>query len=301
MQWNLVWFVLAGFLLGFSASTLWEWIHFRRERMKVRDQRVEELEAKLREHERLTEEARREGNGVVPWPVPEYRSPDVFLETEEVGETFPIPVQKPVAEPVSLVREEQAPAEPAKAQLIPVATVPSPPEVPKVAVADAPAVTAPAPFITPGSVPRSTDYPDDLCKIKGIGDVYKRRLYAAGIYTWQQIADSDIDVLRVATKAYPSSNVDEWPPQARQLAEKFGRQTASYTGALPDDLAVVNGIGPVSAQVLCRVGICTFEQLASTTPRELAELFPIAVAGDRPDFESWIEQANQLAQAKQSH
>ncbi len=28
MTMRLLWFVLAGFLLGFAASTLWEWLHF---------------------------------------------------------------------------------------------------------------------------------------------------------------------------------------------------------------------------------------------------------------------------------
>jgi hypothetical protein len=29
MEWQLAWFLLAGFLLGFACSTLWEWLYYR--------------------------------------------------------------------------------------------------------------------------------------------------------------------------------------------------------------------------------------------------------------------------------
>jgi hypothetical protein len=29
MDWQLVWFLLAGFVLGFATSTLWEWVYYR--------------------------------------------------------------------------------------------------------------------------------------------------------------------------------------------------------------------------------------------------------------------------------
>lgn len=148
--------------------------------------------------------------------------------------------------------------------------------------------------------PRSAvGYPDDLAKIKGIGEVYKQRLYAAGIYTWHQIAHTDEETLRAATKAYPSSNVDEWAEQAQQMAEKHGRTGATYTGPRPNDLTRIYGIGPVGAATLYRAGICTYAQLAAMTPEDLAPLFPIAVAGDEPDFEDWIRQAGKMAEPAQ--
>ena len=145
---------------------------------------------------------------------------------------------------------------------------------------------------------RATNHPDDLSKIRGIGDVYKQRLYRAGIYTWHQIAEADTDTLRKATSAYPSSNVEEWPEQATKLAAKAGRTGAIYEGPPPDDFTRIYGIGPVVLQSLYRAGICTFEQLAVTSVDELASLFPIAVAGDQPDFAQWVAQATQFADAK---
>jgi predicted flap endonuclease-1-like 5' DNA nuclease len=145
---------------------------------------------------------------------------------------------------------------------------------------------------------RTTEYPDDLSKIKGIGDVYKQRLYRAGVYTWKQIAEADTELLRRATSAYPSSNVEEWLVQAEKLMEKHGRRSAVYSGPQPDDMTKILGIGPVGASVLYRAGICTYEQLASTPVSELEALFPIAVAGDLPDFAQWVARAAELADEK---
>src|SRR5690606_239608 len=150
----------------------------------------------------------------------------------------------------------------------------------------------------PNLTRRSQEHPDNLSKIRGIGDVYRQRLYRAGIYTWHQVATTDVSHLRQATNAHPSSNVEEWPVQARQLAEQQGRVNAVYIGPPPDELTQIVGIGPVSAQTLYRAGICTFEQLAMTPVDELAALFPVAVAGDQPDFAHWIAQATALADAK---
>ncbi len=80
---------------------------------------------------------------------------------------------------------------------------------------------------------RSSNYPDDLTKIKGIGDVYRWRLYRAGIYTWHQIAESAEETLRAATNAYPGSNIGDWQEQARQLAQKNGGKAPSMMGRRP--------------------------------------------------------------------
>ncbi len=331
MQLRLLWLVLAGFLLGFAVSTLWEWFYFRRARMTLRDRRIRELEAMLHERARSAKEGSDLGVDEAPWVTPEYRSPGVFLETEEIREDSPDLVQdtetedrpagveeladpetklagaKPAVQEVQFRSQTASPAfvspksastervistssRPKAQQPAPVQAVPVQPQTGNLSPTSPRARSADA----PGRARRPDDYPDDLSKVKGIGDVYKRRLYAAGIYTWRQIAEGDQDTLRAATNAYPSSNVDEWPEQARRLAEKRGRLNAVYTGPPPDDLSQVNGIGPVSAQTLYKEGICTYEQLAATAPEQLAAIFPIAVAGDRPDFNSWIEQAVQL-------
>lgn len=334
MAMSALWFVLAGFVLGFAASTLWEWLHFRRSRMKLRDQRIAELEAELHEQERQLDEVRTLAMSSAGWSAPNYRSPGVFLDTETTDETTFVAPQP--AQPPPLVQPVQPAAEPAPLPAAAAALVANPqPAAPSPTLADtsraAPAVStantlhplnatnaaAPEPFAPPPgappeavtpvrapeaphpkAMPRSNDSPDNLSRVKGIGDVYKYRLYHAGIYTWWEVARSDPQTLRAATQAYPSSNVEEWPEQARILAEKHGRMHAVYTGPMPDDLTKIKGIGPVGAQVLNRAGICTYEQLMGVTVDELKDLFPIAVAGDQPDFADWLRQAVEQATRK---
>jgi len=82
MQWHLLWYALAGLILGLTASTLWEWLHFRRKRMELRDRRVLELETELR----LLQQQNQELMQLVPRSTPpatDYQSPAVFLESEE--------------------------------------------------------------------------------------------------------------------------------------------------------------------------------------------------------------------------
>ena len=174
-----------------------------------------------------------------------------------------------------------------------------------------PAVPAPAPstegeptttaLVSKRIVPRSAGCPDDLTKIKGIGEAYKRRLYAAGIYTWQQVANSAAEQLRSITKAKPNARPEEWKVRAQELAQKFNRTEAIYDGALPDDLTKVSGIGPTYADSLYRAGICTYEQLASVTPTELAAILPTPAIGNEFNFPDWIRQATLLANVKQKN
>ena len=427
MATNLLWFVMAGFLLGFATSTLWEWFYFRKERLKLTDRRIRELEAKLREPE-TTNEPPSPANAIPTvasvtgssgssssrtsaWGDTAYRSPGVFLESEELradGEdnaamgrerarasltntptpgTPPIGLSSTTVPPIAnnvtpvastpppimptespiIPRSDQTPADALRAKRgdsprsrqevlaalrrnseaaqrgqLPRAESEAPPperladssrsmplrastlvsatpstneqgtgeeEVP----AAPPPVAPPQPVASPvAAVPparqrwannpeltqRTQEYPDDLSKIKGIGDVYKQRLYKAGIYTWKQIAEGDIESLRRATSAYPSSNVEEWLVQAHKLMEKHGRKHAVYSGPQPDEMTKILGIGPVGAAVLYRAGICTFEQLASTSIEDLEALFPVAVAGDQPDFAQWVARATELADEK---
>jgi predicted flap endonuclease-1-like 5' DNA nuclease len=427
MATNLLWFVMAGFLLGFATSTLWEWFYFRKERLKLTDRRIRELEAKLRDATAETDSSSfttasttspiptvASVTGTSPrttaWGDTSYRSPGVFLESEEyeadLGEA---PATPPVVPTVNRVTTPSSSAAPSSAPLTstaPSSTVPpaslgptahvtpptpvtsSPPdstfaprpdhpspadalrakraggprtrqellaalrrnseamqrgEFPRpeaISSSDSqPAQSRPNTFVaskqpaeqasenhnappqpvdTPTPAPvlsparlrwinnpeltqRTKEYPDDLSKIKGIGDVYKQRLYRAGIYTWRQIAEADTETLRRATNAYPSSNVEEWLVQAEKLMEKHGRKDAVYNGPRPDDMTKILGIGPVSASVLYRAGICTYEQLATTPIAELEALFPIAVAGDQPDFAQWVARAAELADEKHSN
>jgi predicted flap endonuclease-1-like 5' DNA nuclease len=420
MATNLLWYVMAGFLLGFATSTLWEWFYFRRERLKLTERRIRELEAKVHDADveagGISTTSAQSTNPLPTiasvtagqtrtsaWGDTAYRRPAVFLEGEEyeldgaeyhssgqdrtrpaiapaatnppVGPTVnsvtppttpatasnavPPGAPAPSADPTVVPRTEPpSPADALRAKRVPSARtrqevlaalrrnseavqrgqplspatdedtpeesippyappastlvtptplvnheppVAPPPQAQPAPVSTPPPAVSPARqrwFNNPELTNRTQEYPDDLSKIKGIGDVYKQRLYRAGIYTWKQIAEADSETLRRATSAYPSSNVEEWLTQAEKLMAKHGRQEAVYHGPQPDDMTRILGIGPVSAAVLYRAGICTYEQLATTAIAELEALFPVAVAGDLPDFGQWITRATTLADEK---
>ncbi len=74
------WYVLAGFLLGFILSTLWEWLYFRRRRMRIENQRIAELEATVHSLSTISQSAE---TNTSPGFAAGYQSPMVFLEGEE--------------------------------------------------------------------------------------------------------------------------------------------------------------------------------------------------------------------------
>ena len=362
MTTSLLWYLLAGVLLGFAASTLWEWLYFRRKRMKLDERRVQELEAELADERALNAQMRLAQEELSGRTVSEYASPGVFLDSESARGQVDATPDSAAAGPAT----RSAPAEysvpnagvtaPADGDQVTSATVGAAADAATPGNAGAPQQTTagmataasqpagarsgadryagryvdalaaqeddddsvstlerlaaelaqslpeihspPAPAARTAAVARSKNYPDNLSLIKGIGDVYKFRLYAAGIFTWHQLAETDVETLRIATSAYPGSNVDEWGEQARALAEKHGREGVYYTGPVPDDLTKIIGIGPVGERTLYRAGICTFSQLAGATVGELQSLFPVAIAGDEPNFSQWIRLAIDLANSK---
>lgn len=144
------------------------------------------------------------------------------------------------------------------------------------------------------SATASGNRPDPLSDIRGIGDVYEQRLYEAGIFTWHELGQVDVDTLRAVTKALPTSQPESWIEQARQLAAENGRIGATYTGPVPSDLTRIPGIDQVFEQELVRAGIVTFAQLAQTTAPELAAIIPAHRLDDAIDFPAWIREAREL-------
>lgn len=145
-------------------------------------------------------------------------------------------------------------------------------------------------------MPTASSYPDPLWRVRGIGVIYQKRLYEAGIFTWHQLASSDVDSLRAAAQAPATSDPTLWIAQARELAEQFDRVGATYSGPVPDDFTRIDGIGSLSEQTLYRAGVFTYKQLADLTPQALARLLPeAAAAGESIDFKIWLDQASQLS------
>lgn len=406
MQPPMLWFTLAGFVLGFAVSTLWEWLYYRGQRFTWREPQryapIDPPEISAFEEELLRPASTPDDSTA------EYRSPGVFLESEqrpvlhyppttepittltpeawssaweveqsyqplhrasaetprnekqlirpaptiayavpnvvnpiyapeefpadefstgtllgEEGESEEIPIPLAAAAPI-LIPELPSqtstllPAvatSAASAMIVVEPTVVAQPVIsnapsPVVAItpsAGEPSVQPIAPLapkpnehlmIAPAAVPlrRPVEHPDDLGKIWGIGEVYKQRLFAAGIYTWQQIVNSEPDLLRRITRAKPNADIGDWQRQAEALVKQFNRGGATYSGPPPDDLSLIDGIGPAVMESLYHGGITTFARLAATTPTELATILPAPAIGTEFHFADWIAQAAQRAQ-----
>ena len=366
-----LWLVLAGFILGFAASTLWEWLYYRSKRQAQGGQApATTLYAPRTDtpHRDLNESAHDESDDPT-WAF-SYRSPGVYLEseqTERVDRTEmalesptkviialppePIVTSPPQVDPQPLrlnpatlaaiqTAVAQAPvAQPtAPSALLPIATMTeesdrrnlrAPATLPDAESGDrterntrpvngvatdryratlvtpTAAVTVPAsaphssaqPVTPPATAEPSPDHPDNLAMIRGVGEAYKRRLYGVSIYTWRQVAESDIETLRRITRAKPNADINGWRTQARELAEKYQRWQTTFRGPL-DDFTRIDGIGAITADLLYKAGICTYDQLAGALPDELSNIVPAPTVGDENDFAGWIKEAGRLANVK---
>lgn len=364
LSFQALWFVVAGFILGFATSTLWEWLYYRGKRRLQQNPAPPATPSSSRVLDQPTSpEDVLAAQPSTPWGVP-YRSPRVYLESEQpsVAQPMSTAVTPPVTNPTPptsaqssslLAQAENKPRlNPATLATLqstvadtPIAQTSARPPAGTQPFAEqggantkvyaAPAVTAPPPLASPprgepvsptagnatdreGSqtaapttaqpstgVQRnimveaadSFDHPDNLSMIKGVGEAYKRRLYSAGIYTWRQMAESEPETLRRITRAKPNANITVWRQQAQELAEKHQRWHTTFQGPL-DDLTRIDGIGAITADILYKAGLCTYEQLASAMPDELARIVPAPTVGDEIDFDGWINAAVRLATTK---
>lgn len=366
-----LWLVLAGFILGFAASTLWEWLYYRGKRQAPGGQEsVSPVYPTHTDNPRLVHDETVHNESNPAWAF-SYRSPGVYLESEQrsaadsaevddeprakvIVAPPPDPVvttpaqadpnlprinpatlaalqnavaQTPVAQPAeprTTLHSARLSEEQNRPNALLVTTTASgaesrngaePPTPPLNGVElHAPStlqVTTPAAAVLMTTQPtavqpakamtvtgeETADHPDNLAMIRGVGEAYKRRLYGVGIYTWRQVAESDIETLRRITRAKPNADINAWRTQARELAEKYQRWHTTFRGPL-DDFTRIDGIGAITADLLYKAGLCTYEQLAGALPDELAKIVPAPTVGEENDFAGWIASAGRLANMK---
>jgi hypothetical protein len=101
MELRLIWFVLAGFILGFATSMLWEWLYFRRQRVRTYVQSATTTGQAASSPYTLIDDG--------------IRSPGVFLESEQPVPLTPLTHRQPTlnasSEPVP-AEYELHPAQP---------------------------------------------------------------------------------------------------------------------------------------------------------------------------------------------
>jgi predicted flap endonuclease-1-like 5' DNA nuclease len=82
---------------------------------------------------------------------------------------------------------------------------------------------------------------------------------------------------------------------AEVAEEAESRVEAALSGEAPDDLTVIEGIGPVHSEMLHAAGITTFGQLAALSDDEIAAIFTGADQRHHASAGSWARQAKLAA------
>lgn len=146
--------------------------------------------------------------------------------------------------------------------------------------------------------------PDDLARIEGIGPKIASALVAAGIRTFQQLADANDETLAAAIKEAGISfapSLVTWAEQARLLADGDEDAFAVLTARLiagrrvDDDLERIEGIGPKMAAALQASGIRTYRALADSSDTRLRNAITGSGLKFAPSIVTWARQARLLA------
>lgn len=144
---------------------------------------------------------------------------------------------------------------------------------------------------------------DDLKLISGVGPALEKKLNDLGIFTFKQVSEFDADMVGTVNDAiefFPGRvQRDDWVGQAKKLyGTKMSNPdalTSKKNPSNPEDLKVVEGIGPKIEQLLKNDGIKTWRDLSNAKVDRLKAI--LEAAGDRyriHDPGTWAEQA-QLA------
>ncbi len=145
---------------------------------------------------------------------------------------------------------------------------------------------------------------DDLKLISGVGPAIEKKLNGLGIYTFEQVSQFDADLVQQVNDAiefFPGRiQRDDWVGQAGKLHQtKMTNPDAlkkDKNPSNPEDLKIVEGIGPKIEQLLKNAGVKTWSNLAATPVSKLKEV--LDAAGDRyriHDPETWPDQAKLAA------
>ena len=151
--------------------------------------------------------------------------------------------------------------------------------------------------------PRRAVVGDDLTRLEGIGPVYDAKLRAAGITTYEQLAQAEGTRLAeiIQAPAWRRVHYGAWIEQARLAAagDEAGLKALQdqLSGRQGDNLDLIDGIGEKTVAALNAAGINSYASLAEASPERLAEI--TRTAGVRGgNFGAWIEEARVRAAGK---
>jgi len=173
----------------------------------------------------------------------------------------------------------------------------------------------------------------DLKIIEGIGPKLEEVLKKGGYANWAAIAKASpeelSETLEKADPKYRIHNPETWPRQAELAAEgkwdelveyqkfldtgeekkgdfetpskveKLAAKIMGFAGANPEDLKIIEGIGPKIEELLKNNGIRNWQELAFTTTDEIQDLLAASGKNFRlADPSSWPQQALLAAEGK---
>ncbi|MCB0584496.1 MAG: DUF1049 domain-containing protein, partial [Phaeodactylibacter sp.] len=147
---------------------------------------------------------------------------------------------------------------------------------------------------------------DDLSLIEGIGPFLQKKLNEIGVFTFDEIAGWDSARIREVTEAiqYFEGRIerDNWVEQAARLALKKQENPEAFQGkpgALandPEDLKIIEGIGPKIEELLKSAGIGNWAALAEAEVELLRDVLESAGPTYRiHDPSTWPAQARLAA------
>lgn len=152
----------------------------------------------------------------------------------------------------------------------------------------------------------SADEKDDLKRINGVGPFIEKKLNTLGIFTYKQVSQFDEDLSNNVTDAiefFPGRiQRDNWVGQAAKLHQMkldgtLNAKTKNPSN--PEDLKIVEGIGPKIEQLLKGDGLHNWTDLAAASVERLQGI--LNAAGDRYKMHNpstWAEQAEMAAKGQ---
>ena len=138
--------------------------------------------------------------------------------------------------------------------------------------------------------------PQDLEPIEGVGVVYERRLYNAGVGSFWEVAQIKEDELAeiLEVEEFQAVDLTAIRASALALARETNTMNRVWDGTPPDDFEPLEGIGVIYERRLYAAGYCTFKALAGADPQELERICQ-PPNFNKPDFAKWIATAKSLA------
>jgi predicted flap endonuclease-1-like 5' DNA nuclease len=143
--------------------------------------------------------------------------------------------------------------------------------------------------------------PQDLSAVPGIGAIFEERLYAAGIGSYWELAETSRDELLniLGPDSVHGVDFERIKGEAMKLAVQSHSVGRSWDGTPPDDFDVLPEIGEIYERRLYEAGICTYEALSAATVEQLTAICK-APSMRTPDYAAWIATAAELVAARRS-